>query len=140
MAYQKLKFRPGVNKENTPYTQEGDWVDSDKIRFRSGKPEKMGGWQKYIDQRLEGTPRASYVWRTLNGTIYTAFATNSKVYIETGGEVTDITPARATSSLTDALETTSGSATIVVSDLAHGCDDGAFVTISGADAVGGIPA
>lgn len=140
MAYQELNFRPGVNKENTPYTQEGDWVDSDKIRFRSGKPEKIGGWQKYIDTQLFGTPRASYVWRVLSGAIYTAFATQFKVYVETGGSVTDITPIRATSSLTDPIATTSGSTTLTITDLAHGADDGAFITISGADAVGGVPA
>ncbi|HMA78760.1 MAG TPA: hypothetical protein VKP88_06585, partial [Candidatus Paceibacterota bacterium] len=133
-------FRPGVNKENTPYTQEGDWVDSDKIRFRSGKPEKIGGWQKYVDDQLFGTPRASTVWRALSGTIYTAFATEFKVYIEAGGKLSDITPVRATSSLTDAVSTTSGSTTLTVTDAAHGADDGAFVVISGADAVGGVPA
>jgi len=140
MAYQELNFRPGVNKENTPYTQEGDWVDSDKIRFRSGKPEKIGGWQKYLDDPLVGTPRASYVWRILNGSIYTAFATQSKVYVESGGQVTDITPIRTTSSLTDAVSTSSGSTTLTITDISHGADDGAFVTISGADSVGGVPA
>lgn len=140
MAYQELNFRPGINKENTPYTQEGDWVDSDKIRFRSGKPEKMGGWQRYLDQQLIGTPRASFVWRILNGTIYTAYATEFKVYLESGGELTDITPVRSTSSLTDALATDSGSSTITVTDVAHGADSGAYVVVSGADAVGGIPA
>ena len=140
MAYQELNFRPGVNKENTPYTQEGDWVDSDKIRFRSGKPEKIGGWQKYIDGQLEGTPRASFVWRVLNGTIYTAFATESKVYVETGGLLTDITPVRDTRTLTDPVSTTSGSTTLTITDVAHGASDRAFVAISGAGTVGGIPA
>jgi len=140
MAYQKLNFRPGVNKENTPYTQEGDWVDSDKIRFRSGKPEKIGGWEKYIDDQLFGTPRASTVWRLLNGAIYVAFATEFKIYTESGGQLTDITPVRKTSTLTDPIATTSGSTTLTVTDTAHGADNGAFITISGADAVGGVPA
>ena len=140
MAYQELNFKPGVNKENTPYTQEGDWVDSDKIRFRSGKPEKIGGWEKFIDDQFLGTPRASFVWRTLNGAIFTAFATEFKVYVETGGQVTDITPVRETSSLTDAIATTSGSTTLTITDIAHGADDGAFVIISGASSVGGVPA
>jgi len=140
MAYQKLKFRPGVNKENTPYTQEGGWVDSDKIRFRSGKPEKIGGWQKYISDQLFGRPRASFVWRILDGSIYTAFATEFKVYVEFGELVTDITPVRTTTSVTDGIATTSGSNTLVITDIAHGADDGAFITISDADAVGGVPA
>ena len=141
MALMKLDFLPGVNKENTPYTNEGGWVDSDKIRFRSGKPEKIGGWQKYLPDQLLGVTRGSHVWRVLNGTVYTAFATNQKVYVETGGLVTDITPVRYTSTQTDPIDTTSGSAVITITDAGHGADDGAYVTISGVlSALNGIPA
>ena len=139
MALMKLNFLPGVNKENTPYTQEGGWVDSDKIRFRSGKPEKIGGWTKYIQDQLIGTPRVSRIWRALNGEIYSAFATQYKVYVETGGSVTDITPVRETQALTNPFDTTLGSAVITVNDTSHGAEDGAYVTISGSAAVGGIP-
>lgn len=139
MAYAKLNFRPGVNKENTPYTQEGGWVDSDKIRFRSGKPERINGWEKFLAQTTFGTPRASHVWRALDGTIYLALATESKVYIEDGGTLQDITPIRESQSLSNCFATTSGSNTITVTDTAHGADDGAFVTFSGSAAVGGIP-
>ena len=140
MALMKLDFLPGVNKENTPYSVEGGWVDSDKIRFRSGKPEKIGGWEKYIDTQLTGVPRSSHVFRTLDSTIYLAIGTNSKVYVETGGLVLDITPIRETQALTDPFTTTAGSAVITVTDVAHGAKDGAFVTISGSADVDGIPA
>jgi len=141
MALLKLDFLPGVNKENTPYSQEGGWVDSDKIRFRSGKPEKIGGWDKYVGTQMLGVPRGAHVWRTLDGTIYTAFATNKKVYIETGGLLTDVTPVRYTSTQTNPIATTNGSAVITITDVAHGANDGAYVTISGVlSAVNGIPA
>ena len=139
MALLKLDFLPGVNKENTPYTNEGGWVQSDKIRFRSGKPEKIGGWDKYIPTQLLGTARALHIQRTLDGTIYLAIGTNEKVYVETGGSLTDITPVRETQALTNPFDTSTGSAVITVNDTAHGAEDGAWVTISGSTAVGGIP-
>ena len=143
MALLKLDFRPGIDKQNTPYANEGGWVDSDKIRFRSGRPEKIGGWEKYLDSPLVGVARALHVFRTLDGTIYLAIATNEKVYLESGKGVTDITPIRATFTSTDSdncLATTSSSTTVVVNLTAHGCDEGDWVTISGASAVGGVPA
>ena len=140
MALLKLNFLPGINKENTPYTQEGGWVDSDKIRFRSGKPEKISGWSKYVESTVIGVPRASHLWRALDGTIYFALATEFKIYIETGGAYTDITPIRDTASLANCFATTSGSNVITVTDTAHGADTGAFVTFSGSGDVGGIPA
>ena len=136
----KLSFRPGVNKENTPYTEEGGWVDSDKIRFRSGKPEKINGWVRYIEDTIVGVPRASYLWRTLDGTIYLAIASQAKIYLEAGGTLTDITPIRKTSSLTNPFSTASGSTEITVTDASHGADTGAFVTFSGASSVGGVDA
>lgn len=138
MPLMKLDFRPGVNKENTPYTEEGSWVDSDKVRFRSGKPEKIKGWSSYIDDSVFGVPRGTTTWRALDGTIYLAVASQAKIYIENGGLLTDITPIRKTETLTDPFATTSGESTITVTDQSHGADDGAFVTFSGADPVGGV--
>jgi len=140
MALVKLDFLPGVNKENTPYSNEGGWVNSDKIRFRSGKPEKIGGWEKYRANQLQGVARALHVFRTLDSTIYLAIGTNEKVYVETGGTFIDITPIRETQALTNPFDTTAGSAVITVNDTAHGADDGAWVTISGSADVDGIPA
>ena len=140
MALLKLDFKPGVNKEDTPYTTEGGWVESDKIRFRSGRPEKIGGWEKYIPTQLTGVARALHVSRALDGTIYVAIGTNEKLYVETGGSLTDITPIRETQALTNPFDTSAGSAVITVNDTAHGADDGAYVTISGSTDVDGIPA
>ena len=140
MALVKLDFLPGINKENTPYSNEGGWVNSDKIRFRSGKPEKIGGWTRYRDTPLEGTIRSLRSFRTLDGTIYLVIGTNEKVYIEEGGAFTDITPLRETQALTNPFDTTAGSAVITVNDTAHGAIDGAWVTISGSADVDGIPA
>jgi len=139
MALQKLDFMPGINKENTPYSVEGGWVDSDKIRFRSGRPEKINGWDKFYANQLIGATRKLHVFRTLDGTIYVAIATNEKVYIEYGGTVTDITPVRETQALSGAFDTTAGSAVITVTDVSHGADDGAYITISGAATTDGIP-
>jgi hypothetical protein len=139
MPLLKLDFQPGINKENTPYSTEGGWEDSDKIRFRAGKPQKIGGWEKYLTDQLIGVPRALHIWRALDGTTYTAIGTHIKVYVDTGGVYSDITPLRETQALTNPFTTTASSATITVTDVAHGADDGAYVTISGSTSVDGIP-
>ena len=134
MALLKLEFKPGVNKEDTPYTAEGGWVESDKIRFRSGRPEKIKGWENYQNTTVEGVARRLHSFRTLDGTNYLAIGTNEKVYVETGGTFIDITPIRATltTSTTDNCVITDGSTTTVtINVVSHGCDDGAWVTISG---------
>lgn len=137
MALLKLDFKPGVNKEDTPYTNEGGWVESDKIRFRSGRPEKIGGWTKYQNTTVEGVTRRLHPFRTLDGTNYLAIGTTEKVYVETGGTFIDITPIR------DTL-TTAATDNCISVDYAypnrvnfavtsHGCDDGAWVTVSGVE-------
>jgi hypothetical protein len=140
VALLKLDFKPGVNKEDTPYTNEGGWVSSDKIRFRSGRPEKIGGWQKFSTTQLEGMVRAIHTVRTLDGTVYVFYGSSSKVYAENGGTFYDVTPVRETQALTNPFDTTAASTTVVVNDVAHGADDGAYVTISGAAITDGIPA
>ena len=144
MALVKLDFTPGINKENTPYSTEGGWEDSDKIRFRSGRPEKIGGWDKYVEDQVVGLVRKLHSFRTLDGSIYLAVCTTEKVYVETGGQLTDITPIRDTIVSTDSdncIETTSGSTTVTVNITAHGItSDGAWVTFSGVTGtVGGVP-
>jgi len=141
MALVKLDFQPGINKENTPYSTEGSWEDADKIRFRSGKPEKLAGWVKMYSTPMKGVPRATHTWRVLDGNQYTAYSTSSKFYIDTGGVLTDVTPLRTTASLTNPFTTTLASTTITVAHSAHGAQLGAFVTYSGvAAAIDGIPA
>jgi hypothetical protein len=140
MTLLKLDFKPGVNKEDTPYTNEGGWVSSDKIRFRSGRPEKIGGWQKFSTTQLDGSVRAIHTVRTLDGVVYTFYGSTTKVYAENGGTFYDVTPVRETQALSNPFDTTAASTTVVVNDVAHGADDGAYVTISGAAITDGIPA
>jgi hypothetical protein len=96
MPLTKLQFRPGINKEITSYSNEGGWVDGDKIRFRFGFPEKIGGWNKYTSSTYLGTPRTLHAWVTLASDRYLAVGTNVKYYIESGGDFNDITPVRLT--------------------------------------------
>jgi len=102
MPLQKLQFRPGINRETTSYTNEGGWFDMDKVRFRFGYPEKIGGWVKSTASVFLGTCRALHPWVALNGTNFLGAGTNLKYYINEGGQYNDITPIRLVSSAGDA--------------------------------------
>ena len=138
MPLKKLLLNPGVNRENTRYTNEGGWYDCDKIRFRQGTPEKIGGWQRISNNTFLGVCRSLSNWVTLGGANIIGVGTNLKFYLAVGGAYNDITPIRATETLTDPFTTTSGSPIVEVTDAASGFTDGAFVTFSGASAVGGL--
>ena len=138
MPLQKIRLQPGVNRENTSYTNEGRWYECDKIRFRQGLPEKIGGWQRISVTTFQGVCRSLWNWITLGSQNLIGVGTNLKFYIEQGGGYNDITPLRATESLTDPFETTVGSSIVEVTDAAGGYIDGDFVTFSGATAVGGV--
>jgi len=138
MALKKLLLKAGVNRENTRYTNEGGWFESDKVRFRQGTPEKIGGWERISSSTFLGICRSLWAWVTLGSIRFIAVGTNLKFYLEEGGSYNDITPLRATESLTDPFETTSGSPIVEVTDAAGGYIDGDFVTFSGASAVGGL--
>jgi len=139
MPLTKLQFKPGINRDVTSYSNEGGWVDSDKIRFRFGFPEKIGGWVKYSSSTFLGTCRALHAWVTLNGTRYLGLGTHLKYYIEIGQSYFDVTPIRKTStnSITFAKSAT-GSPLINVTDSSHGAVANDFVTISGAVSLGGV--
>lgn len=138
MPLKKLTLKPGVNRENTRYTSEGGWYSCDKVRFRQGTPEKIGGWQRISTNTYNGVCRSLWQWATLNGIPYLGTGTNTKYYITYGGEYYDITPVVSTVVLTNPFTTTSGLATVTVTHTAHGVTDGTFVTYSGASAVGGL--
>jgi hypothetical protein len=138
MPLQKLALKPGVNRENTRYTSEGGWYESDKIRFRQGTPEKIGGWQRISAATFLGVCRSLWNWVTLGSQNLIGVGTNLKFYIENGGAYSDITPLRATVTLTNPFTTTSGSPTVSVVDANGGYTSGDFVTFSGASAVGGL--
>lgn len=138
MPLKKLQLKPGVNRENTRYTSEGGWYSCDKVRFRQGTPEKIGGWQRVSTESFNGVCRALWQWATLAGIPYLGTGTNTKYYIYYGGAYYDITPVVSTATLTNPFTTVSGSATVTVTDVAHGATTGTFVTFSGASAVGGL--
>ena len=138
MPLTKLQFRPGFNKETTDYSNEGGWRNGNKVRFRMGFPEKIGGWQKLSDNSFLGTCRALLPWHDLDGTHRIGVGTNIKYYVEEGGGYYDITPIRLTTAAGDVtFSATNGSSTITVSDTLHGCVVGDFVTFSGAVSLGG---
>ena len=140
MPLQKILFKPGVNRENTRYTTEGGWYDCDKVRFRQGTPEKIGGWQRISSTTFLGVCRSLWNWVTLGSQNLLGVGTNLKFYIENGGAYNDITPLRKPAATlgNNPFSTTSGSTTVVVTDATGGFANGAFVTFSGATAVGGL--
>jgi hypothetical protein len=157
MPLQKLQLRPGVNRESTTLSNEGTWFEMDKVRFRSGYPEKLGGWVRdtggYFNNGVSlppetgsfwGVARSLWNWVTLAGFNLMGVGTNLKYYIQQtdGGNFYDVTPLRDTNSIASgAFTTTNGSTTVVVNDPGHGGQTGDFVTISGVGgAINGIPA
>jgi hypothetical protein len=137
MPLQKILFKPGINRENTRYTTEGGWYDGDKVRFRQGTPEVIGGWQRISSNTFLGICRSLWNWVTLVGSNLVGVGTNLKFYIEKGGVYYDTTPIRSTDILTDPFEATLGSSVIEVTHVDHGCVTGDFVTFSGATGLGG---
>ena len=137
MPLSKLNFKPGINKEETDYANEGGWVDGDKIRFRKGRVEKIGGWEKFSPSSIVGSARALHSWISLGGSKYLGVGTTNKYYIEEGGTYNDITPIRKTTTNAATFAATDGSSTITVTDATHGAVNGDFVTFSSAVSMGG---
>ena len=141
MPLKKLQLKPGVNREGTRYSTEGGWFSCDKIRFRSGQPEKIGGWAQVTNSQFLGICRSLWTWASLGGAKYIGLGTNLKYYIALagGGIYNDVTPIRKT--VNPMLGPTppgtgdpflaDGTATVTVTDVAHGCITGDFVTFSG---------
>lgn len=139
MPLSKLQFKPGINRENTNYAGEGGWYDGDKIRFRSGYPEKIGGWQNLaasvagVFNTYKGVCRNLWNWITLNSSNLLALGTEQKLYVENGGAFYDITPIRSTVTINNnPFAITNGSKLVTVTDTAHGATVGTYVTFSGA--------
>lgn len=131
MPLKKLTLKPGVNKENTRYTNESGWYDCDKVRFRQGTPEKIGGWVRISADTFLGVCRSLWNWVTLGNLNLVGVGTNLKFYIERGGVYNDITPIRTTVTLGTDPFTGNGTTTVTVNAPTHGCVDGDFVTFSG---------
>jgi len=140
MPLQKLQFRPGLNREGTDYSNEGGWYDGDKIRFRSGFPEKIGGWTQVSNNTYQGVARSIWIWSDADagaGNVYTGVGTSSKYYIYFGGVYNDITPIVHTSALTNPFTTVNTSKTVTVTDATYNPSVGDFVNFNGTYTVGG---
>ena len=140
MPLQKIQFRPGLNREGTDYSNEGGWYDGDKIRFRSGFPEKIGGWVRAANDTFVGVCRALWNWIDFDAqNNYIGLGTSKKYYIQKGGTYYDITPVYTTVTLgSNPIATTSGLSTVKITDSTYTPNVGDYVIVSGATAVGGI--
>lgn len=143
MVFAPFRQEEGVIKTDSSYSQSGRWIDSDKVRFVRGFPEKIGGWNELSDEGGEpivGTPRGMHAWIDNAGTQYAAWGTEKRLYVTNAMQlVYDITPKRETGNLTDPFTTVNGSSIVTVADVAHGWTlTGNRATFSGASTVGGL--
>ena len=138
MPFAKFKFQPGINKEGTNYSNEGGWFDADKIRFRKGRPERIGGWQKNSSNSFIGTARKIHVYKDADQIQYNLIGTHKKLYVQQGNVFYDITPIRLTTGSGDVtFSASNGDATLTVAETGHGAVQGDFVTFSDASSLGG---
>ena len=138
MALIKASFAPGIDKQTTTYGAEGRWIDSKNVRFRSGLPEKVGGWSKVVTgKKIAGVARASTAWVSLAGVRHLALGTDRKLYVYVEGAFYDITPIRLEAALTNPF-TTNGTTTVTVTHNSHGAAQGDFVTFDSFSAIDGL--
>jgi len=137
MPLTTLRYKPGVNRDVTSYTNEGGWVDSDKVRFRLGFPEKIGGWVKNTLNTYLGSARSLFPWTALDSTKFLGVGTNIKFYVVEGDAFNDITPIRSTTTGTATFSVGDGFTVATVTDSSHGVNPGDFVTFSNAASLGG---
>ena len=139
MPLNKITFKSGIVSDITPYSNEGGFVDGDKIRFRLGSPEKIGGWEKFSLSTYLGSARRLHNWVALDGSDFLGVGTHLKYYIEEGQTFSDITPIRNITAAGDVtFAATNGSTTITVTDNAHGANENDFVTFTDAVSLGGV--
>jgi len=139
MPLQKLAFRPGLYREGTAYSSEGSWYDGDKVRFRSGLPEKIGGWTQVSPTQFLGTCRSLWTWVDLNSNVYIGVGTTSKYYIYSGGFFNDVTPIYYTSTLgASSIASTASSTAITITDTNYNPSAGDYIIIPNATAVDGV--
>jgi len=140
MPLTQLNFLPGIDTENTETGAEGRWANCDKVRFRKGLPQKIGGWEKFSQDYYVGVGRALHQWFDNDGSRYEGLGTDRKVYVYRSGDNADITPIRQSNSLTSVFNTTANSANITVNHSTHGAAVGDFISISNCDptSIGGI--
>ena len=134
MPISKIQFQPGFDKQNTEITSKGKWIDGDKVRFRYGYPEKIGGWEKVSTTTFIGVTRKQLAWNSLDGTAYDIFGTHKKLYVYSEGNFFDATPQRSTADITSVFTTTNASSLVTVNHSSHGASEGDYVTISSTSA------
>jgi hypothetical protein len=147
MALSKLVFKPGVNRDQTNYASEGGWYETQLVRFRSGFPEKFGGWTVSNINSYTDSARSIFSWSTTDGSNLLGIGTNSRVYVGSGTTLYDITPIFATYTTStspdtdNCIGTTNASKTVTVTLTGHGATTGTYVTFSGiaGPTIGGIP-
>ena len=139
MPFVRYNFNPGINKEGTAYSNEGGWYDANFVRFRSGRPEKIGGWEKRNSNTFLGTARKIHQWAALDSDLFVSVGTHKKLYVLQGSSYYDITPLRSTTSAGDVTfaKVANDDATINVTDSSHGAVKGDYVTFSDAVSLGG---
>ena len=139
MALIKAQFEAGIDKQTTTYGAKGRWIDSKNVRFRTGLPEKIGGWSKVVtpETRLCGVVRATTAWVSLTGVRHLALGTDRKLYVYVEGRFYDITPIRLEAALTNPF-TTNGTTTVTVTHSSHGAAQGDFVTFDSFSAIDGL--
>ena len=133
-----IELKPGINKNTTSYSNEAGWVDGDKVRFKDGKPRKLGGWVKQFQEPFTGVARAIISWTDLSSDKFLAVGTHRKAMMNYGGVYYDITPIRTTSSGNNILSTTSGSPTVNVHIVGHNCIDTDYFQITNTPTIGGL--
>tara|TARA_R110000824_G_scaffold76159_1_gene193063 strand:- start:1004 stop:2869 length:1866 start_codon:yes stop_codon:yes gene_type:complete len=138
MPLAKYIFTPGINREGTNYSNENGWYDADKVRFRKGRPERIGGWDKSSINSFIGTCRKLHPYKAIDGDNFIILGTHQKLYVLNGNVYYDITPIRATTTNGITFAATNGSSTLTVTDDDHGAVTGDFVTIAGAVSLGGL--
>jgi len=138
MTLTKIKLQPGIQKQTSDLGASGGYIDSDNIRFRYGLPEKIGGWEKTVDNTLIGVVRDAHHWVALDGTRLAALGTDKKLYIYANDLIYDITPERqANNSVSSIFTTTNGSANVTVNITGHGANEGDIVTFSSTSGLSG---
>lgn len=138
MPLKKLLFKPGCNQENTRLLNENGWYFCDKVRFRQGTPEKIGGWVQISPNTYQGVARSLWAWSSLSNIDYLGVGTNLKYYVMQGGAYYDITPVRSTANLTNPFTTTISTSTVNVNHTAHGASTNDFVILTSTASVGGL--
>ena len=134
MPLKALTFRPGVSREGTDYANEGGWYAMDKVRFRSGFPENIGGWQTFTSNSYTDVCRSLRNWTSIAGNNYTGVGTNIRFFIEFNGVLYNITPYRLVVSPltpTNPLSYVSGSKTVTITYANHGASTGDYISLSG---------